>query len=86
MKKVVLSLIITIAIISSLSKQAKSQSNHPVFTSLIRQYEQSIDRADTALGAKLWSKADEVLLSIREVPNMDGAVSKTSTKCLQTTL
>ena len=60
MKQLFLSLIISCAFIIALGNKAMSQRTDTTFQSQIRQYEQSIDRADTILAAKLWSKGDEI--------------------------
>jgi hypothetical protein len=41
-------------------QQVNAQTNNQVFAGLLRQYEKSIDDADTVLAAKLWAKTSEV--------------------------
>lgn len=60
MKQTILTLFITVTVLIGMDGKARSQSNDKTFQSLIRQYEQSIDKADTVLGKKLWSQKDEV--------------------------
>jgi hypothetical protein len=60
MKKVTLSLLIASVFILGARNQAMSQDNTKVFQQLIKQYEQSINQADTLLAAALWSKSNEV--------------------------
>ena len=60
MKKLIFSFLITTAFSVGLCNNAMSQADSTVFKALIDKYEQSINLADTVLGAKIWSHADEV--------------------------
>ena len=86
MKQTILTLFITFTLLIGMGGKAMSQHTNTTFQSLIRQYEQSIDRADTILAARLWSKSAEISFIIQEAPNMDGVALRTFTKCLLTTL
>jgi len=56
--KRILAIIVTVAFVLGGSMESMSQDNKAVFQSLIRKYEESINAADTVLGAKIWSKTD----------------------------
>lgn len=60
MKQLILSLFITGALMMGVHNNAMSQNSNKIFQSLIKQYEQSINQADTILAAALGSKSDEV--------------------------
>ncbi len=45
---------------SELMESSLSNPDSTLFKSLVSQYTESIDKADTALGAKLWSHVDEI--------------------------
>ena len=60
MKQYIFSFVMAGSFIIGLSKSGICQTDAKLFSTLLRQYEQSIDRADTVLGAAIWSNNAEV--------------------------
>lgn len=59
-KRIVQALTLTVAVVMGISNDVESQMVDTTFQTLIRQYEQSIDKADTTLAKNFWSQRDEV--------------------------
>jgi hypothetical protein len=60
MYKTLLLILLVVTTLLGVQQNAVAQSNDKVFAELIRQYEQSINDADTVLAAKIWEQTPEV--------------------------
>ncbi len=60
MNKTFLLILLVVTTLLGVQRKAAAQSNDQVFAELIRQYEQSINDADTVLAAKIWAQTPEV--------------------------
>lgn len=60
MKHNLILMLLVVTTLFGVQQNAAAQTNNKVFAGLIRQYEQSINGADTVLAAKIWAQTPEV--------------------------